>query len=198
MSRHATTSSLTMLLLLFLCVFFATLVRGFPQSPQISQRQLSQRIRDSIRSPLGWKRTTRAETDIVLHLQIGLKHVGFKELERRLYECKFEVPRGARLPQNSSLKPSADTVRKAEDWLIEHGITRYDMTPGRDWIRASVPVRTAETLLDAEFYHFESDSDGHLLVRTLAWSLPEHSNEPYLEWLHHLAALRDAALPRVF
>ncbi|WQF82596.1 Putative peptidase S53, activation domain, peptidase S8, subtilisin, Ser-active, Sedolisin [Colletotrichum destructivum] len=203
MSRHATSS---LMMLLFLCVLFATLVRGFPRS-QISQQQQSQRIRDSIRSPLGWKRTTRAETDTVVHLQIGLKHDGFKELERRLYELSSPSHRSYGHHLSGSdvaqlLKPSAETVRKAEDWLIEHGITRYDMTPGRDWIRASVPVRTAETLLDAEFYHFESDSDGDVLVRTLEWSLPEHLRghidvvQPTNSFLRSVPQDRHGGIPR--
>lgn len=55
-------------------------------------KSLSARVTESIKSPPRWKRTNRAEDDTVIHLQIGLKHSGFDELERRLYEGKFRKP----------------------------------------------------------------------------------------------------------
>lgn len=65
-------------------------------------------------------------------------------------------------------------MRAAENWLQEHGIFQFNYTPGSDWIKASVPVRQAETLLHSKFYQFVHDDDGNTLVRTLEWSIPGH------------------------
>ena len=163
MTRHAPFMSS---ILLLLRVYLATLVHA-------------DRVRDVVQSPPGWKRTTRAHADTVVHLQIGLKSDGFRYLEQRLYE--ISSPSHSAYGRHLSgsevaqlLQPSATTVRKVEDWLLQHDITGYNITPAKDWIRVAVPLRTVESLLHTEYHHYVSQSDGDVLVRTLEWSVPAH------------------------
>jgi hypothetical protein len=78
------------LLFLSILLFFAvTPVRCSVFSQYRSQ--VSARVTESIPEPLRWKRTGRAEDDTIIDLQIGLKHGGFNELERKLYEGKLLI-----------------------------------------------------------------------------------------------------------
>ncbi|KAI0123397.1 Pro-kumamolisin [Xylariales sp. AK1849] len=146
--------------LLLLSLFFLGLVKlaECTGTSYHNVQGLSARIIESIRTPLRWKRTSRADDNTIIHLQIGLKHRGFGELERRLYEA-------------------AETMRATENWLQEHGILQFNYTLGKDWITASVPVRQVETLLHGKYHHFVNDDNGDTLVRTLEWSIPEYLQE---------------------
>jgi tripeptidyl-peptidase I len=64
-----------------------------------------------------------------------------------------------------------------ERWLNGHGIFSFEYTLGRDWIKASVPVRQAESLLHSEYHWFVNEDDGGTLIRTLEWSVPKHLEE---------------------
>jgi tripeptidyl-peptidase-1 len=76
------------------------------------------------------------------------------------------------------VKPTDDALDLVHDWLFEHGIEASDLSysPAKDWIKVSLPVSEAESLLDTEYSIFEHEQGGQI-VRTPEWSLPKHLHE---------------------
>lgn len=66
-----------------------------------------------------------------------------------------------------------DAAVTIENWLLAHNVTKITRSTGNDWIRAFVPVRQAEELLQCRYFEFENTKDGTILVRTTEWSVPE-------------------------
>lgn len=64
-------------------------------------------------------------------------------------------------------------MSKVHEWLAAAGIEDFDYTPAKDWIHLVLPMEYAERLLDTEYHNYEHE-DGSRLVRTTAWSLPQH------------------------
>lgn len=74
------------------------------------------------------------------------------------------------------VKPAAESLDMAHEWLSENGITDLSYSSAKDWISISIPVKTAERLLDTKYHVYEHE-EGDRLVRTSKWSLPLHLHE---------------------
>jgi tripeptidyl-peptidase I len=99
--------------------------------------------------------------------------------------CTVSDPSHARYGQhltqvevNELVKPNDDALGLVHDWLFDHGIEAASLSysPAKDWIKVSLPVSQAESLLDTEYSVFEH-VEGDQIVRTLEWSLPMHLHE---------------------
>lgn len=75
------------------------------------------------------------------------------------------------------VRPARQTTDLVSKWLRNHGIRDLEYTAAGDWISLSLPVRTAERLLGCEYHEFEHAEDGHVLVRTLSWSIPSYLHQ---------------------
>ncbi|OAA74186.1 tripeptidyl peptidase [Cordyceps fumosorosea ARSEF 2679] len=78
------------------------------------------------------------------------------------------------------LKASDEATEIVETWLRANNITKFTKSTAGDWVRASVPIRQVEELLQCRYFEFENIRDGTILVRTTEWSLPEHV-APYID-----------------
>ncbi|KAI4724514.1 subtilisin-like protein [Aureobasidium sp. EXF-10728] len=64
-----------------------------------------------------------------------------------------------------------ESVQMVNSWLLGHGIETAVLSPSRDWITVSLPVRKVETLLNTT-YSVYRHKDGSTLIRAPEWSLP--------------------------
>jgi tripeptidyl-peptidase-1 len=62
--------------------------------------------------------------------------------------------------------------------LFDYGIEVLSLqySPAKDWINVSLPVSEVESLLDTKYSIFEHEEGGRI-VRTPAWSLPQHLHQ---------------------
>lgn len=77
------------------------------------------------------------------------------------------------------VKPTTETSRLVDSWLTEHGIRSHNIkySPAGDWLTLSVPVHTANRLLDCHYSVYEHRDEKAKVVRTPDWSLPEYLHE---------------------
>lgn len=75
------------------------------------------------------------------------------------------------------ITPAEEALDQVHEWLADHGISDFDYTPARDWIKVSMPVGEVEKLLDTEYHTFMREEDGAMVVRTGSWSVPKHLHD---------------------
>lgn len=94
---------------------------------------------------------------------------------------------------NELIAPPPESVDAVTSWLAAHGLDEGDLvrSPAGDWIKVKVPVSLAEEMFDTvsvvhrylhrradtvltKEYHVWEHTSGDMLVRTTAYSLPEH------------------------
>ncbi|KAH9990680.1 Pro-kumamolisin [Xylariaceae sp. FL0662B] len=160
----------------------AALSFSFIGYTKLSSGELHPRVTESIHAPSKWRQLGPAEEDTVIHLQIGLRHSGLDELERRVYEVSS--PSHSRYGHHLSredlvdfIKPTPEALQATRDWLYDNGIFHFNSSGGGDWITTSISVRQAEVLLGSQYHVYMNIEDGDILVRTLEWSLPAHLHE---------------------
>lgn len=73
------------------------------------------------------------------------------------------------------VQPSDETSNLVHQWLASHGYgsDHLGYSPAKDWLKITLPVEAAETLLNTE-YSVYKHQDGSELIRTPEWSLPIH------------------------
>ena len=71
---------------------------------------------------------------------------------------------------NDLVKPCEETLTQVHDWLLENDIEedQLDYSPAKDWIKVTLPLISAERLLDTSYSVFKHE-DGSHLVRTPQW-----------------------------
>jgi tripeptidyl-peptidase-1 len=76
---------------------------------------------------------------------------------------------------NQLVTPTDETLEQVHEWLLENSIDtdQLQYSPAKDWIKFTLPVKSAESLLNTDYSIFRHE-DGSHLVRTLEWSLPLH------------------------
>ncbi|KAJ3778448.1 hypothetical protein FB446DRAFT_840803 [Lentinula raphanica] len=65
--------------------------------------------------------------------------------------------------------PSAETVQAVNQWLSSFNVTSTRATPAGDWIKLSIPVKTANQLLNTHFSMFNHTESRQVSVRTLEY-----------------------------
>ncbi|KIP08325.1 hypothetical protein PHLGIDRAFT_127064 [Phlebiopsis gigantea 11061_1 CR5-6] len=138
------------------------------------------KLKESIAVPRGWIRRDTAPRGLTIDLRIALPQANFPLLEQHLYEVSdpFHERYGNHLTQeevNELIAPPAESVDAVRSWLADHGLTdsAISRSPAGDWVKVRLPVSLAEEMLDAE-YHVWEHASGDTLIRTTAYSLPEH------------------------
>ena len=76
------------------------------------------------------------------------------------------------------IKPTPATFELVHKWLVDSGINIHDLSYSttKDWVEVSLPVSTAENLLNTEYSIYEH-KDGGFLIRAPEWSLPAHLHD---------------------
>lgn len=130
--------------------------------------------------PQDWSFQGPAGKSDIIELHIGLKQRLEGAVELHLSE--IADPNHARYGRHLSasdirdlIAPAHETIDLVQEWLREHGISdeEHDFSAARDWLTVSVPVETAERMLDTAYSTF-GHADGSTLLRAPEWSLPAH------------------------
>lgn len=80
----------------------------------------------------------------------------------------------------SFVQPSETTSDIVRAWLQEIGEPHsWNLSTSKsgDWLYLSLPVKTLESILGAEYFIFQNDNDRRSIIRTETWSLPSHLAE---------------------
>ncbi|CAD0100445.1 unnamed protein product, partial [Aureobasidium mustum] len=131
--------------------------------------------------PQDWDRIGAVPDSHTINLHVGLRQNNQDKVERHVLEASN--PSHSSYGQHLSareiqklISPSDDTVQVVFSWLTEHGITNAKLSSSRDWITASVPVRSVERLLNTTYSVYQHQ-DGSILIRTPEWSLPQRLHD---------------------
>ncbi|KAJ7063829.1 family S53 protease-like protein [Mycena amicta] len=110
-------------------------------------------------------------------LRIALAHTDIAGLEKITYAVSN--PASAVYGQHLTpeeiaayVKPTDETLAAVTTWLSAHGISPTSISSAGDILEFTVPVKTANTLLSANFVTFEHVASGTKSVRTLSYSVP--------------------------
>jgi tripeptidyl-peptidase-1 len=70
--------------------------------------------------------------------------------------------------------PSQESISEVSEWLVSHGLKKEDLifNDAKDYIKVTLPVKTAETLLDAKFSVYQHVKSDKRVTRALEYSLP--------------------------
>ncbi|KIK63626.1 hypothetical protein GYMLUDRAFT_40692 [Collybiopsis luxurians FD-317 M1] len=133
--------------------------------------------RDSV--PSGFTRLRSAPAEQMLDMRINLAMGNQAGLEAALEQASSPNSPTFRAwlskeQVESFAAPSAETVQVVTEWLSSHNITATPATPAGDWIKFTVPVSTANQLLNTEFSVFNHTESGRISVRTLEYSIPSN------------------------
>ncbi|KAL1975297.1 hypothetical protein VTN31DRAFT_3689 [Thermomyces dupontii] len=128
--------------------------------------------------PDGWVKKERAAPSASVQFRLGLQQENLKELEQlalnvatpghELYRKHLK-----RDEIKSLLRPSAAVSEKILSWLRNEGVPDDRIQDDGSWVKFTVPVSTAEKLLNTEFYVFRNEKTGSELIRTLEYSVPK-------------------------
>jgi len=137
-------------------------------------------VHESIAAPpSGFLRRRAAPGDAVLNLRIALTQGNTWGLEKALYDVSDPLSPlyGQHLSKEEVedfVRPSTETYNAVTAWLADHDISWTRMSSAGDWLSTSMPVSTANYLLDAKFEEYHHAKSGHVSIRTLSYSLPLH------------------------
>ncbi|KAG9764763.1 tripeptidyl-peptidase 1 precursor, partial [Aureobasidium melanogenum] len=138
-------------------------------------------IKERHKVPPGWKEIGAVPDSHSINLHVGLTQNNQADIERHVLEASNPSHPGygqylsAGEIQNL-ITPADETVRMVSTWLTEHGIIAARLSPSKDWITASVPVRQVESLLNTTYSVYQHQ-DGSTLIRAPEWSLPQHLHD---------------------
>ncbi|KAL1990321.1 hypothetical protein VTN49DRAFT_6160 [Thermomyces lanuginosus] len=128
--------------------------------------------------PDGWVKKERAAPSVPVQFRLNLQQDNLKELEQlalnvatpghELYRKHLKRDEIKEL-----MRPSAATSEKVLAWLRDEGVPDDRIQDDGAWIKFTVPVSTAEKLLNTEFYVFQNQKTGSQLIRTLEYSVPQ-------------------------
>ncbi|KAF5392819.1 hypothetical protein D9757_000904 [Collybiopsis confluens] len=74
-------------------------------------------------------------------------------------------------------RPSSDAVRSVRNWLSSNNIDAKTMSLSGDWLKFTVPVGTANSMLKAQYNVYEHTASGKQTMRTMDYSIPEDLQE---------------------
>ncbi|KAG6845431.1 hypothetical protein H0H87_009338 [Tephrocybe sp. NHM501043] len=145
-----------------------------------SPRPFATRLKETVVPPRGWSKHSTPHADHKIVLRVGLPQPDFEVLETHLYEVSDpDHPKyGAHLSKeevDELIAPHPDSIDAVNDWLRSHDIQDNDVirSSAGDWLTLTLPVHLVEKMLDTT-YHVWKHDNGDSIVRTTAYSLPEH------------------------
>lgn len=126
--------------------------------------------------PLDWMRERRPPADAVLPMRFGLAQQNLERLEEMLMSVSHPAsPSYGKhfSPQDvvETFAPSAETVARVTEWLVEAGIARdrLRMSASRGWIELNATVEEAEALIDAEYHIYTHPSGAEQIGQSLGF-----------------------------
>ncbi|KAH9899475.1 tripeptidyl peptidase A [Cubamyces lactineus] len=147
----------------------------------IPAKDCAHKVKESIPPPRGWTKSAPAPADHIIELRIALPQPNFSELERHLYEVSDPLHDryGQHLSKEeveSLIAPEPESIHLVNEWLAAHGLYEDSLSrsPANDWVFIKVPVSLAEEMLKTEYHVWTHDASGDAVVRTTAYSIPEH------------------------
>ncbi|EPQ61276.1 subtilisin-like protein [Gloeophyllum trabeum ATCC 11539] len=158
-----------------------------PTSSSATENSVN-RIKENIPSPPTWSRLGRAPPNHLVTLRIALRQSLSNSLllEQILYNVSNPGSPlyGRHLSKEeaeSILKPQEDAITAVDNWLSSSGIRESSIKPGpsRAWLMVTIPIDTAEILLNTTYYTWCHSSSNDTIVRTTTYSLP-------VEVFHHV------------
>ncbi|KAI0753211.1 family S53 protease-like protein [Daedaleopsis nitida] len=72
----------------------------------------------------------------------------------------------------SFVAPKAESVKVVTDWLSKNNLKAEVISPSGDMLRVNISVKTANSLLSANYTEFMDKKTDKTIVRTLSYSLP--------------------------
>ncbi|KAJ6450110.1 family S53 protease [Mycena sanguinolenta] len=169
-------------------LFLASLLSLAAASPAFQSFVLQESLKSA---PSGFSTSGPAADSTTLNLRIALASSNFAGLEQALYDVSTpsSANYGKHLSKaevNAFLAPTTDAVSAVQAWLGSYNLTTTTASSAGDWLSVTVPVSTANEMLDAKYETFVHTSSGKSYARTLSWSLPS-------EVADHVAAVFPAA-----
>ncbi|KAF5391735.1 hypothetical protein D9757_001780 [Collybiopsis confluens] len=128
-------------------------------------------------APSTFIRLSSAPTEQMLNMRIALTMGNQAGLEAALEQASSPTSPTFREwltkeQVESFAAPSSETVQAVTEWLSLHNITATPATPAGDWLKFTIPVSTANQLLNTEYSVFNHTPSGTTSVRTLEYSIP--------------------------
>jgi tripeptidyl-peptidase-1 len=161
--------------------FVATTLLTTSFSLAAPSKECAYKTKEEIYPPLGWVKHSKPAPDHPISLRIGLPQLNFHVLEQHLYEVSD--PEHERYGQHLSkeevealVSPHPESLNALNEWLAGFDLKEDDLvrSPAKDWITITIPVRTAEKMLDTTYDVWEHTGSGDRLVRTTSYSLPSN------------------------
>ncbi|KAF9269034.1 family S53 protease-like protein [Marasmius fiardii PR-910] len=159
----------------------ASLAWGSPVRPMV--------VHENRDAPPTFARAGKPDASMNLNLRIALTPKDINGLEEALYQVS--TPGNALYGQHLSLdqvkafaSPDPAAVTAVSQWLSEQGVQNVK-TSGAfgDWLDFTVPITTADQLLNTNFESFVHIASGEKLVRTLQYSVPQDLAQ-HIELVH--------------
>ncbi|KAF7304111.1 Tripeptidyl-peptidase sed3 [Mycena indigotica] len=127
--------------------------------------------------PNGFAHAGSVPASQTVTLRIALAHTDTAGLEKATYDVSNPASAnyGKHLtPEKIAeyVKPTAETLSSVKGWLDSHGIASKSVSLAGDVLQFTVPVKTANTLLAADFVQFTHVASGRKSVRTMKYSVP--------------------------
>ncbi|KAH0362604.1 tripeptidyl-peptidase 1 precursor, partial [Aureobasidium melanogenum] len=138
-------------------------------------------IKERHNVPPGWNKTGAVPDSHSINLHIGLAQNNQADVEKHALEASDPSHPGygqylSAVEIQKLIAPSDETIQMVSTWLAEHDITAARLSPSKDWIAASVPVRKVESLLNTTYSVYQH-RDGSTLIRAPEWSLPQNLHD---------------------
>ncbi|KIK68221.1 hypothetical protein GYMLUDRAFT_154174 [Collybiopsis luxurians FD-317 M1] len=138
--------------------------------------------------PKGYTLIQEASQDKVLEMRINLPMSNRPGLEKALTEASDpDSPNYGKWLSQADVeyyaRPSPDSVRVVRNWLSSNNIDAQAMTLSGDWLKFSIPVGTANTILNAKYNVYKHTASGALSLRTMNYSIPEELRE-HIQAIH--------------
>ncbi|KAI9050770.1 hypothetical protein LZ554_004889 [Drepanopeziza brunnea f. sp. 'monogermtubi'] len=132
-----------------------------------------QRVENLHNAPYPWTSSRIASPDQGLQLSIALQRGA--HIEATLY--KISTPSHSQYKRHltreeaqSLLRPDAESHSQIISWLDQHDVTI--VSDDSHWIRFNTTVKSANTLLSANFKWYRNAGNGKEVLRTLRYSVP--------------------------
>jgi tripeptidyl-peptidase-1 len=123
-----------------------------------------------------WKASASAPAAKTIQLTFALKQQNIPMLEQKLSD--ISSPHSKNYGKHMSLaeinaltEPTADAKNAVVSFLKSFGVNKYEYSSG--FLRATVPVSVAESMLEAKYQQYEHAVSGQSAMRVDSYSLPE-------------------------
>jgi tripeptidyl-peptidase I len=135
----------------------------------------------------GWTSTEVPSEDQPINLQIALEQNNSHGFEQALLAMSTpgDPDYGKHFTSYDQMKemllPSTAAVSAIREWLTSSGVT--DFQEDADWVTIRTSVKTANSLLNANFTWYTHDQQSDRALRTLEYSVPDNIT-PYIRMVH--------------